>query len=168
MRVVLFALLRLVCAPVGMESVRTTLKATVKRMCSASRTQNATSQQACVDASRFQKALGEAGRQLSVADDEPWPVLEGDALLRHPDPLGALQRGEVPAVMLRKFVPADELRHMLSKKVAQLTKVIFHLNTKNEDQETRLVNMQAAYEAEIDRIVEDAAAKLKQATQDYE
>jgi chromosome segregation and condensation protein ScpB len=56
----------------------------------------------------------------------------------------------------------QELQHMLSKKVAQLTKVIFHLNTRNEDQETRLQNMQAAYEAEIDSIVADAAGKLSE------
>ena len=33
------------------------------------------------------------------------------------------------------------LHHMLCKKVAQLTKVIFHLNSRNEDQEARLVDL---------------------------
>ena len=37
---------------------------------------------------------------------------------------------------------------MLCKKVAQLTKVVYHLNTKNEDQETRLQELQQRYEAE--------------------
>ena len=58
----------------------------------------------------------------------------------------------------------DELRHMLCKKVAQLTKVIYHLNTKNEDQETRLALMQQTYEAEIERVVQDAAAKLSESS----
>ena len=53
---------------------------------------------------------------------------------------------------------------MLCKKVAQLTKVIYHLNTKNEDQETRLALMQQTYEAEIERVVQEAAEKLSESS----
>ncbi|CAM9693824.1 unnamed protein product [Hapterophycus canaliculatus] len=31
-----------------------------------------------------------------------------------------------------------DLHHKMSKKIAQLTKVIYHLNTKNEDRQARL------------------------------
>ena len=58
------------------------------------------------------------------------------------------------------------LHHMLSKKIAQLTKVIYHLNTKNEDQETRLVDLQQRYETEIEKMEADAASKLKELAKD--
>ena len=48
--------------------------------------------------------------------------------------------------------------HMLCKKVAQLTKVIYHLNSKNEDQEARLMDLQQRYEKEIGTIEADARA----------
>ncbi len=38
----------------------------------------------------------------------------------------------------------------LSKKIAQLTKVIFHLNTKNDENEQQIKAVTASYEAEID------------------
>ena len=56
---------------------------------------------------------------------------------------------------------AATLHHMLCKKVAQLTKVIYHLNSKNEDQEARLMDLQQRYEKEIGAIEADAAAKLE-------
>lgn len=31
-----------------------------------------------------------------------------------------------------------DLHHKMSKKIAQLTKVIYHLNTKNEDRQARV------------------------------
>jgi len=72
-------------------------------------------QQRCSDAKRFQEALQQSGIRLSPRVSEPWNVLEGEALRQHPDPLGALQRGEVPALMLRKFVPEAEVDRMLSR-----------------------------------------------------
>ncbi len=73
--------------------------------------------QACEDAERLQNALAEVGARSRVTHraDEAWEPLEGAALLAHPDPLGALQRGEVPALVLRGLVPPDELRHMLTR-----------------------------------------------------
>ncbi|CAM9170484.1 unnamed protein product, partial [Choristocarpus tenellus] len=38
-------------------------------------------------------------------------------------------------------MPGDvfpDLHHKMSKKIAQLTKVIYHLNTKNEDRQARI------------------------------
>jgi hypothetical protein len=42
---------------------------------------------------------------------------------------------------------AAELHHKMCKKVAQLTKVIFYLNTKNDDYESNLKSVVNAYES---------------------
>ena len=120
----LAALLRLAHAStVATDQVMAVLKGAVERMCHASRSRS-DERQACIDAARFKQALAEAGQRLSPVAEDPWRVLEGEALRRHPDPLGALQRGEVPAIMLRRFVPEDELRAMLTR-MAQMTMRIF-------------------------------------------
>ena len=67
----------------------------------------------------------------------------------------------MPAVDQNKLTP--ELHEKLSKKVAQLTKVVHALNTRNEDHETRLQETKAEYEAQIASLEADAAAKLKKA-----
>ena len=119
----LLAFLPLARAPtVAIRSLATQLTSVVERMCASTRA-TPYEKQACIDASRFQAALNEAGHRLSPAEDDPWRVLEGDALKRHPDPLGALQRGEVPAVMLRRFVPAEELDKMLSRMAAMTVRM---------------------------------------------
>lgn len=118
-------LLRLVRATMhATEGVRGIVSAAVVRMCDGARTAHADGKQACADATRFEGALSESGRRLSPAEADPWPVLEGEALRQHPDPLGALQRGEVPALMLRSFVPRGDLRTMLTR-MAQLTVRMF-------------------------------------------
>ena len=99
-----------------MNQLATQLHPVVERLCDASRTTE-DSRQACMDVARFHRALGESGHLTS---SDGWQVLEGEALRQHADPLGALQRGEVPAVMLRRFVPPDELRRMLTR-MAQMT-----------------------------------------------
>ena len=85
--------------------------------------------QGCSDARRLVQALDELGKNASLshvpggpnaslAGQLPvssWVPLEGDALRRHRDPLGALQRGEVPAIILRSFVPHDELQELLER-----------------------------------------------------
>lgn len=43
-----------------------------------------------------------------------------------------------------------ELHHKMCKKVAQLTKVIFYLNTKNDEYESNLKSVVNAYESELD------------------
>jgi hypothetical protein len=53
-----------------------------------------------------------------------------------------------------------DLHHKMSKKIAQLTKVIYHLNTKNEDHQTELDVMTANHQMEIQQILRDAAARI--------
>lgn len=109
---------------VHVEDVRAAISSAITRLCDGSRSGTADQQQACLDAQRFAKALDESGHRLSPKEEDAWAVLEGDALKRHPDPLGALQRGEVPAIALRHFIPDSELSHMLSR-MAQMTLRIF-------------------------------------------
>uniref|UniRef100_A0A7S1G7I8 Protein FAM184A/B N-terminal domain-containing protein n=1 Tax=Bicosoecida sp. CB-2014 TaxID=1486930 RepID=A0A7S1G7I8_9STRA len=61
--------------------------------------------------------------------------------------------------------PADDasfpdLHHKMSKKIAQLTKVIYHLNTRNDDHDAELKALASQHESEIDGILKDAAAKI--------
>uniref|UniRef100_A0A061RSN0 Protein FAM184A/B N-terminal domain-containing protein n=1 Tax=Tetraselmis sp. GSL018 TaxID=582737 RepID=A0A061RSN0_9CHLO len=53
-----------------------------------------------------------------------------------------------------------ELQLRMSKKIAQLTKVIYHLNNKNEDHEMDLAEMSDQYESEIETVLRDTADKL--------
>lgn len=53
-----------------------------------------------------------------------------------------------------------DLHHKMSKKIAQLTKVIYHLNTKNEDHQTELDIMSTNHQMEIQQILRDAAARI--------
>ena len=59
-----------------------------------------------------------------------------------------------------------ELHSKLCKKVAQLTKVIYHLNTRNEDSEGRLQTLQDDYEGEIESLLQDATAKVAAASEE--
>lgn len=45
-----------------------------------------------------------------------------------------------------------DLHHKMSKKIAQLTKVIYHLNSKNEEHNDDLTSLADAYETEIDGV----------------
>ena len=51
-----------------------------------------------------------------------------------------------------------DIHHKMSKKIAQLTKVIYHLNTKNDSHEQELQRLQDAYETEIDEVRRMATA----------
>ena len=53
-----------------------------------------------------------------------------------------------------------DLHHKMSKKIAQLTKVIYHLNTKNEDHQTELDVLSSNHQMEIQQILRDAAARI--------
>mmetsp|Transcript_9508 Transcript_9508/g.19347 ORF Transcript_9508/g.19347 Transcript_9508/m.19347 type:complete len:1073 (-) Transcript_9508:33-3251(-) len=53
-----------------------------------------------------------------------------------------------------------DLHHKMSKKIAQLTKVIYHLNTMNEDNSFSLEASNAAHSQEIQTILKDASAKI--------
>lgn len=45
---------------------------------------------------------------------------------------------------------SEETHHKMSKKIAQLTKVIFHLHSKNEENSTSVTASNNAYEKEIE------------------
>ncbi|KAF5825979.1 hypothetical protein DUNSADRAFT_5586 [Dunaliella salina] len=48
----------------------------------------------------------------------------------------------------------------MSKKVAQLTKVIYHLNTKNEDHDLDMQDLAEQYEAELELVLKDTTEKV--------
>ena len=51
---------------------------------------------------------------------------------------------------LRKGFP--DFHHKMSKKIAQLTKVIYQLNTKNDDHTFQLQELSNTYENEIEEV----------------
>lgn len=53
-----------------------------------------------------------------------------------------------------------DLHHKMSKKIAQLTKVIFAINTKNDDHDYELQRVSACYESEIEQILKDATKRI--------
>lgn len=53
-----------------------------------------------------------------------------------------------------------DLHHKMSKKIAQLTKVIYHLNTKNEDHMIEIEQINANHQLEIQQILRDAANRI--------
>ena len=53
-----------------------------------------------------------------------------------------------------------DLQLRMSKKIAQLTKVIYHLNNKNEDHDMDLAEMADQYESEIETVLRDTSDKL--------
>lgn len=52
------------------------------------------------------------------------------------------------------------LQLRMSKKVAQLTKVIYHLNSKNEDHDLDMQDLAEQYEAELEQTLKDATEKI--------
>ena len=60
---------------------------------------------------------------------------------------------------------AAELHLKMCKKVAQLTRVIFYLNTKNDDYENNLKAVVNAYEHELDTTIKDVFSSLFRPTQ---
>ena len=53
-----------------------------------------------------------------------------------------------------------DLHHKMSKKIAQLTKVIYHLHTKNDDFNSEKQALQQEHESEIEDLLTDAASKI--------
>jgi uncharacterized protein YihD (DUF1040 family) len=50
----------------------------------------------------------------------------------------------------------EETHHKMSKKIAQLTKVIFHLHSKNEENSAMQTAIQNAYEKEMETLLNSA------------
>jgi hypothetical protein len=53
-----------------------------------------------------------------------------------------------------------DLHHKMSKKIAQLTKVIYHLNTKNEDHALEIEQLNSNHQMEVQQILRDAANRI--------
>ena len=106
------------------EDARSPLSTALISRCTSNYCQNATERRNAVKASyqrlqcgrlaRLATSLAEATKG-SAAPVVAWRPLEGAALAQHDDPLGALQRGEVPALILRGLVPPAELRGLLRR-----------------------------------------------------
>eukprot|EP01079_Euglenida_sp_SAG-EU17-18_P008721 gene8721-1565_t len=58
------------------------------------------------------------------------------------------------------MMDASDVQFRMSKKIAQLTKVIYHLNTKNDDHDFELKALSDRYEGEIASILLDARQKV--------
>ena len=58
-----------------------------------------------------------------------------------------------------------DVHHKMSKKIAQLTKVIYHLNTINEDHQSDMSALIVSHEKEIHEIVKDATMRIRQLNQ---
>ena len=56
---------------------------------------------------------------------------------------------------------SDDMLFKLSKKIAQLTKVIYSLNTKNDDLEFDMENMRHSYEDKLDKVRRDEIGEQK-------
>jgi len=55
---------------------------------------------------------------------------------------------------------SEETHHKMSKKIAQLTKVIFHLHSKNEENNQMQQAISNAYEKEIEQLLTQANTTL--------
>lgn len=55
-----------------------------------------------------------------------------------------------------------DLHLKMSKKIAQLTKVIYTLNSKNDESENLIANLKAQYEDEKDQLIADTGRKLEE------
>ena len=60
----------------------------------------------------------------------------------------------------------DGMKHRMAKKIAQLTKVIYHLNNRNEDHALALRDVEDQYEGEIASILGETASRLKRFQQE--
>eukprot|EP00798_Chlamydomonas_sp_ICE-L_P016000 gene16000-22137_t len=63
--------------------------------------------------------------------------------------------------MAGKGSAMPDLQLRMSKKIAQLTKVIYHLNNRNEDHDVDMQEMTEQYETEIEQILKDTADKCE-------
>lgn len=63
---------------------------------------------------------------------------------------------DISIQLIRMSEKYPDAYHKMSKKIAQLTKVIFHLHTRNEENEEFVKALRKSYEREIDSIVREA------------
>ena len=63
---------------------------------------------------------------------------------------------KITAMATTAAQPSKDVHHKMSKKIAQLTKVIFHLHSKNEENVQYQNSLTGAYEKEIEIILKEA------------
>jgi Family with sequence similarity 184, A and B len=73
-----------------------------------------------------------------------------------PDPIAAVKGG----TMASSSPPIEAMHSKMSKKIAQLTKVIYHLNTRNEDHQSEMDALSYAHQMELQQLARDAARKM--------
>jgi len=61
-----------------------------------------------------------------------------------------------------------DFHHKMSKKVAQLTKVIFHLNTKNDEYEYNIKSIVNSYEQEMEQLIKEANIAITKYKEAYD
>ncbi|XP_067131481.1 protein FAM184A-like isoform X2 [Centruroides vittatus] len=59
-----------------------------------------------------------------------------------------------------KLSMSPELLHSMSKKIAQLTKVIYNLNMRIEDKDVLIMTMKSSHEEEIEKLLRDSKEKV--------
>ena len=57
---------------------------------------------------------------------------------------------------------ADQIHKLMQKKIAQLTKVVYHVNTTNEDHQSELAALKKQHREELARVSRDAAKRVKE------
>merc|ERR1719261_1621584 len=59
--------------------------------------------------------------------------------------------------------PATQQIHkLMQKKIAQLTKVVYHVNTTNEDHQSEVAALKKQHREELARVSRDAAKRVKE------
>eukprot|EP00833_Pecoramyces_ruminatium_P010588 jgi/Orpsp1_1/1184620/evm.model.c7180000090288.1 len=62
----------------------------------------------------------------------------------------------------------SDIQYKMCKKIAQLTKVIYYLNSKDEDQQEQIRSLKTLYEEEIEHIINFGNAQIKRLSVDIE
>ncbi|CAM9566020.1 unnamed protein product [Pylaiella littoralis] len=104
--------------------------------------------------------LGGPTRFRPDSNREPTPGVDGSSAAAPGMQETATSGAGVPTKLKAGDVFPD-LHHKMSKKIAQLTKVIYHLNTKNEDRQFELEEVNTNHKREMQDILSDAANKIK-------
>lgn len=72
------------------------------------------------------------------------------------------RRDEAPPPLPASPDESAQLARLMQKKIAQLTKVVYHVNTTNEDHQGELIALKKEHRDELNKCVRDAARKVKE------
>ncbi|ORX84177.1 hypothetical protein BCR32DRAFT_133839 [Anaeromyces robustus] len=62
----------------------------------------------------------------------------------------------------------SDIQYKMCKKIAQLTKVVYYLNSKDEDQQEQIESLKSLYEKEIENIINFGNSQIKKLSVDIE